>query len=260
MVKLDLTAILYSRKNYELSYKLKKWCRELNINLVTILDFVELTIKTIQLNPQIIFCDCSTVEFSSGNIRALIDNKEYSGAQIIFVGDNEKCLAQLKQVLNDEFVFIKPNEIPSYLDSKESELRIKANTTVHNRDMELEITEHVCRCLCCLGVSQRHSGYAFVKDIIINVILNNGVLHSLISDQYPFIAAKYKTSIVNVERNIRNAINSAWNFYGKKNWHEQFFNKSLEFGKKPTNREFIFMCVDKLMNELKQDKQKYNFV
>lgn len=257
MVKLDLTAILYSKKNYDLSYKLRKWCRGLNINLVTIFDFVELTIKTIQLNPQIIFCDCSTVEFTSGNIRVLIDNKDYNKAQIIFIGEDDSLINQLKQVLNDDLIFVKPNDIPAYLESMETDLRIKANLTEIDKVLEKRINENVCRCLCCMGLSQRHSGYAFVKDIIVNIILNNGVVHSLVSDQYPFVAAKFKTSVVNVERNIRNAIYSAWNFYGQNHWKGEFFSKTIELGKKPTNREFIFMCVDKIMNDLKQDRFHY---
>ena len=41
-----------------------------------------------------------------------------------------------------------------------------------------------------------------MKDIIKNVILSDGVCASLVGDQYPIIAVKFKTRPSNIERNI----------------------------------------------------------
>ncbi|MBQ0017305.1 MAG: hypothetical protein KBT30_01580, partial [Clostridiales bacterium] len=85
-----------------------------------------------------------------------------------------------------------------------------------------------------------------------------GVISSLVGEQYPFIAVKFKTTACNIERNIRNAISCA---YKKCHhlWNEVFNENILVCEKKPTNREFICLCVDKILNEIQfvELKQKY---
>ena len=63
---------------------------------------------------------------------------------------------------------------------------------------------------------------------------------------YHEIAKKYDSTIPNVERSIRHAIEISWN---RGNWElmEDLFGHSIDMEKaKPTNREFIITIVDKL--------------
>ena len=91
MIKLDLTAVLYSKKNYDIEFKLHKMCQNFNINLVNVLDFVELAIKSLTLKPKIIFCDCATVSFSSSNIEAFMQREEFKNSKIISDVINNYC-------------------------------------------------------------------------------------------------------------------------------------------------------------------------
>src|SRR5574344_2323251 len=92
MVKLELTAILYSKKNYDLAYRLRSLCKKFCINVVNVLDFVELTIKSIELCPQLLLCDCETVEFTSSNLNAFMEKNEFKNTKIIFLGNLSQTL------------------------------------------------------------------------------------------------------------------------------------------------------------------------
>ena len=105
--------------------------------------------------------------------------------------------------------------------------------------------------LSSLGLSPKHSGYAYLRHCILNIVLNNGIISSLNTEQYPIVASTFKTNTINVERNIRNAIFQAWERYGKENWAETFALKTLKDGKRPTNREFIYMCSEIALSRFK---------
>lgn len=252
MIKFDLTAIFYSKKNYDMEYKLHRTCQSFSINLVTVLDFVELAIKCLTLKPKIVFCDCSTVSLSSNNITAFMEKEEFKNTKIIFVGTEEQTRS-FNNFVGTNIHIAKFSEIASLIDEMQSSLRYDSLQLNNQSEWSNELSLSIYKLLCSIGFSAKHSGCAYLRDCIKNVIINNGVIHSLISDQYPYIASMFKTSIVNVERNIRNAINCAWKNYGKDNWYKVFFSKSMQMGKKPTNRELIYMC-----SEIIQSQIKYN--
>ena len=90
-----------------------------------------------------------------------------------------------------------------------------------------------------------------LRSIIKNVVVNNGIMHSLSNYEYPYIAATFKTKVNNVERNIRTAILKTWLVTGKDNWGKIFYINTIQNGKMPTNREFIYMCAEQILPKLK---------
>ena len=250
MIKLDLTAVLYSKKNYDIEFKLHKMCQSFNINLVNVLDFIELAIKSLTLKPKIIFCDCATINLSSSNINAFLQKDEFKNSKIIFLGTAEQTNGY-KSFISENIYIATMQNLPTIIDDMLSKLIYEdmATTKLENQTNGLSIA--IYKLLCSVGFSAKHSGCAFLRDCIRNVVLNNGVVHSLASDQYPYIAVAFKTNIANVERNIRNAIDCAWKTYGKENWHKVFYSKSMQMGKKPTNREFIYMCSEIISSQIK---------
>lgn len=250
MIKLELTAILYSKKNYDMEYKLHLLCKRFCINLLTVLDFIELTIKSISLTPQIIFCDCSTINLSSFNIKAFMEKNEFKHTKVIFVGDKSQTNG-LHNIVGGNLIAAEYCDISNIINSMQSELHFDSISSklCNQTFQELDIT--IYKLLSNIGFSAKHSGYSYLRLAIKNVVANDGVIHSLNSDQYPYIASVFKTSVANIERDIRNAINHAWNIFGASGWSKIFFSKSMEMGKKPTNREFIFMCSEIIMSQIK---------
>lgn len=250
MIKFDLTAVLYSKRNYDAEYKIHKICQSFSINLVTVLDFVELTIKSISLKPKIIFCDCSTVNFSSSNIMAFMQKEEFKNTKIIFLGNLEQTKAY-KNFVNENISIAEITDLPCIIDDLQSKLLYEEFTDVRKTEAESGLSMAIYKLLSSIGFSSKHTGYAFLRECIKNVVLNNGVVHSLITEQYPYVAVTFRTSITNVERNIRNAIECAWNSCGSEIWYKVFYSKSLQMGKKPTNREFIYMCSEIISSQIK---------
>ena len=250
MIKMELTAILYSKKNFDLAYRLHSICRSFSINLITALDFVELTIKNIKLKPQIIFCDTETIDFSSAIINTFLEKQEYKTKKTIFLGD-DKATDYLSNFVCDNLITSKVSNLEKLLTEIQSEITYESLSTKIKDETLNDFHIDIYKLLVDLGFSMKHIGSAYLQYCLENVIANNGILHSLSSNEYPLIAANFKTTIASVERNIRNAIEKAWKNYGIKNWHLAFYSKLLKDGKKPTNREFIYMCTEILIPQLK---------
>ena len=255
MKKIVLTAVLYSKKNYDLSYKLHSLCKRYGINMLNVLDFVELTIKCVELKPQIVFCDCDTVEFSSANLNSFLEKNEFKDVKFVFVGE-ENNISCLRNIVCKNLMISTHQELSKVIDDLQNNFNY-AKMLESQFDCSGQMELEICKLLSQIGLSPKHTGYAYLRYGIKNIVLQNGVLNSLNSEQYPIIASKFKTSAVNVERNIRNAINQAWVNSGKNGWNQFFFSKSVMEGKKPTNREFLSMCSEIILYN-HQDKLKEN--
>jgi two-component system response regulator (stage 0 sporulation protein A) len=102
-----------------------------------------------------------------------------------------------------------------------------------------------------VGVPAHIKGYQYLRDGIIMVVEDIGVLNQITKQLYPDLAKKHKTTPSRVERAIRHAIEVAWN-RGQIDAIESIFGYTIDSNKgKPTNSEFIAMIADKLRLELK---------
>lgn len=248
MVKIELATILYSNKNLDLGYRLHRCCIKMCMNLVTCLNFVDLTIKTMQIKPQIIFFDLTTIDMNSLQLKSLLENGEYRYVKLVFIGTDAHKKKMDNLELN-QIDFCNINSVEHYLLNCMDVLKLNAFSTLKEENEHRELSATVAKMLFSLGFSPKHTGYCYLKEIIKQVVIGGGVLSSLVSDQYPFIAVKYKTTPCNIERNIRNAITLAFKNCNGNEW-DKFFSlyASLENDKRPTNREFISMCVDFLLS------------
>ncbi|MBQ6388370.1 MAG: hypothetical protein IJH90_01905 [Mogibacterium sp.] len=91
------------------------------------------------------------------------------------------------------------------------------------------------------GIHMSNNGYTYIVDSV-QVIYDRKTFDIRLSkDVYPFVALKYgydKSTII--EHNIRNAIRSAC----LDNERKPGANRMGIFGKKPTNKEFLFYVAD----------------
>lgn len=92
-----------------------------------------------------------------------------------------------------------------------------------------------------LGVSPRSKGYLFLRDAI-NIYIGHSDL--MIKEIYELVSDYRSTEKSNVERNIRYAIEKAFD-KGRINSQEKIFGNSINPDKgKPTNMEFIARVSD----------------
>jgi two-component system response regulator (stage 0 sporulation protein A) len=74
------------------------------------------------------------------------------------------------------------------------------------RNLDVEVTNLIHQ----MGVPAHVRGYQYLRDAIIMVIGEMGLLGAVTKELYPMIAEKYETTPSRVERAIRHAIELAW--------------------------------------------------
>ena len=151
--------------------------------------------------------------------------------------------------LNAEYIMSKDNDVKDIVER----CVMVANDTENSEtlaDNESLITSAVC----AVGIPARFKGYPFLRTSIDIVIRNPNAIHSITKKLYPTIAKKYNTTPNKVERNIRNAIEVAWD-RGDLDTLQRFFGYTVSNTKgKPTNSEFIALIADKLQLQLKSSE------
>lgn len=120
----------------------------------------------------------------------------------------------------------------------------KTNTQL---DAEIEVTNLMHK----VGVPANISGHQYLREAILMVIEDRGLITGITKELYPNVAKKHKTTAAKVERAIRHAIEVSWG-RGRLDLLEKTFGYTInpERGK-PTNSEFIAMVADKIRMELR---------
>jgi two-component system, response regulator, stage 0 sporulation protein A len=96
------------------------------------------------------------------------------------------------------------------------------------------------------GMPAHIRGYHFVREAILMVIDQEGLLSAVTKELYPAVAAKCSSTPSRVERAIRHAIEVAWS-RGNQEYLESMFGYTISKDRgKPTNSEFIAMVADRL--------------
>lgn len=112
-----------------------------------------------------------------------------------------------------------------------------------------ELDDHVAEMLHKLAVAPHLKGYRYLKQAILSVIHDKGILDSITYKIYPVIAESFHTTPTRVERAIRSTIENAWDRC-RVETIEQIFGYTLDEDKgKPSNSEFIAMIADKVLLE-----------
>ena len=110
------------------------------------------------------------------------------------------------------------------------------------KNHEVEVTRMIHQ----MGVPAHVKGYQYLRDAIVNVVLDVSLLGAVTKELYPMIAVKYQTTPSRVERAIRHAIELAWD-RGNVDFMNHFFGYTINVDRgKPTNSEFVAMVADKL--------------
>lgn len=115
--------------------------------------------------------------------------------------------------------------------------------TTHEK--RLEITTQLLR---AIGIPAHIKGYYQMRSAI-DYVLTSGEAYDMrvTTDVYPAVAKEYNSTPRRVERNIRSAIESAWNRGSIEMQHAIFGYTVNDKKGKPTNAEFIAMLADRVL-------------
>lgn len=102
-----------------------------------------------------------------------------------------------------------------------------------------------------IGIPANLKGYHFLREAILLVAENPMRGSGITKDLYPEVAKKFETTASKVERNIRNAIEIAFE-RGNDDAYVEIFRGTIKQSKgRPTNSEFISMISDKVRTDIK---------
>lgn len=107
-----------------------------------------------------------------------------------------------------------------------------------------EAQETVLTALRCLRVGPHYLGHRYLLEGIQRAMTDMSCLDGITKLLYPDIAAKYGSTARQVERNIRSAIDHAWECGGAEAMSELF--DYVPQRESPTNTEFIAVVADRL--------------
>lgn len=111
----------------------------------------------------------------------------------------------------------------------------------------------VTNTLRTLGVPAHLKGYHYLRSAIMIGLEDHSVIGQVTKILYPVIAEEYKTMASSVERNIRHAIETAWDRVDVDVLESYFGNTVNAKSGNPTNSEFIALVIDTI--ELKEESK-----
>lgn len=103
---------------------------------------------------------------------------------------------------------------------------------------------HVSNLLVSLGISTKLRGYTYLREAVLSVADNP--MQSITKELYPAIARQFGCNSAQVERSIRNAIQSAWSQRASKAWAAIFQSDPDGTVPRPSNAAFISRLADRL--------------
>jgi len=116
-------------------------------------------------------------------------------------------------------------------------------------DAEVEVTN----LMHSIGIPANISGHQYLREAILLVVKDRGMISGITKELYPSVAKKHKTTSTKVERAIRHALEVSWSRGRMDLFEKECGYHMSESRGKPTNGEFIAMAADLVRMKLKQD-------
>ncbi len=181
-----------------------------------------------------------------GVLEKLNEQKTAAKPKIIFITSfAQPNLTRQALELGATYYMIKPFDIETLERRIRQILETDTETPPilpHSNALEVEVT----RIIHQMGVPAHVKGYQYLRDAIILVSEEIGLMGAVTKELYPLIAEKYNTTASRVERAIRHAIELAWD-RGNVEMMNKYFGYTINIERgKPTNSEFIAMIADRI--------------
>jgi two-component system response regulator (stage 0 sporulation protein A) len=222
--------------------------------------------KIIKYQPDVVLLDIIMPELDGlGVMERLIEKRPEKTPKIVLQSAISQEFAIKEALELGAYCFmLKPYELPILADRIRSAYSdpsavlnnfvsplygsdINVSKTNEILDAEIEVTNLMHK----VGIPANISGHQYLREAILMVVEDRGLITGITKELYPDVAKKYKTTAAKVERAIRHAIEVCW-LRGRIDVLENTFGYTInpERGK-PTNSEFIAMVADKIRMDIR---------
>lgn len=212
--------------------------------------------------PEIVLLDIIMPHLDGlGVLEKLAEDKDLTSRPkvIMLTAFGQEAMARKAMQLGADYFILKPFDLETLANRiRQLAKGLSVKTTglktelyrqplIRSRNLDLEVTNIIHQ----MGVPAHIKGYQYLREAILLVIKDVGLLSAVTKELYPTIAEEYETTPSRVERAIRHAIELAWD-RGNVDLMNKFFGYTINIERgKPTNSEFIAMISDKLRMEAK---------
>jgi len=165
---------------------------------------------------------------------------------IVLTSMGQETLAQRIIELGVDYYLLKPinldvmtKRIKQLLEAPE---RVATPEAIESWPVNTMVTNAIRK----IGIPAHIKGYQYLRDAIIMIVGNIGLLGTVTKEVYPTVARKYSTTPSRVETAIRHSIEVAWKSRNK-DMINGLYGYTININKgKPTNSEFMALVADKL--------------
>ena len=126
------------------------------------------------------------------------------------------------------------------------------NQNFQPENKEINPEKMVTNLLHDFGISANLKGYHYCRSAIIMAVQDINIQDHITKQLYPKIAEQYNTTPTRVEREIRHAIEIAWERGNPRIIKKYFVYAYTEKNSRPTNSEFISTIADTIILILKK--------
>ena len=236
--QLDIT--FFSKDNYVLASRIRKCLRKINYDISYCNNIIDLVSRMMVNKNCLIILDNKYRTFGGFLSQILQTNLEViENARFVFIDDE---LLNYSEYVNNNNIFCIP----------ETNLETALSGVISNCELlncqhesiinsNINYNELISDILLKLGFSVKLLGFRYIKLCIEHAIKNNFVLGSLNKDVYSYVAMQNCTSVTNIERGIRTAIEDA-------SKTEEFKKENIaRSDKKVSNKMFLEYLLDKIL-------------
>lgn len=205
-----------------------------------------------ETNPDVVVLDIIMPHLDGiGVLEKLVSGSGSKPKIIMLTAFGQESVTQRAVELGADYYILKPFDF-NVLATRIRQLADGVNvsqyiTPAKTKNLDVSVTNIIHE----MGVPAHIKGYHYLRDAILMVIGEVGLLGAVTKELYPMSAQRFQTTPSRVERAIRHAIELAWD-RGNVEMMAKFFGYTINLERgKPTNSEFIAMVADKLRIEQK---------
>ena len=201
-------------------------------------------------HPDVVILDVIMPHLDGIGVLEKMVNMEHRPKVIMLTALGQENMTQKAVRLGADYYILKPfdlevlsTRVRQLADENDDQAMPRMHSLpIKPKNLDVEVTNLIHQ----MGVPAHIKGYQYLRDAIILVIQDVGMLGAITKELYPTIASKYTTTPSRVERAIRHAIELAWE-RGNVEMMTRFFGYTISVERgKPTNSEFIAMVSDRL--------------
>ncbi|HOQ37354.1 MAG TPA: sporulation transcription factor Spo0A [Acetivibrio sp.] len=258
-------SVLIADDNYEFAGLLKEYMDQYeDIEVIGIAkDGLQAIEMIVSLKPDVVVLDIIMPNLDGLGVLERLSSMQidFRPMYIMLTAIGQDVFVQRAVALGAEYYIIKPFDAEvlvkrirqlykeKYMSAFSNKPVVKNTDMINssaNVDRTYEIEVEVTNLMHEVGIPPHMAGYQYLREAIIQTVLNNKAFTSITKTLYPEVAKKFNTTAQKVERAIRNAIESAWS-RGNPDTMDSLFGYTYNSSKgKPTNSECIAMMADRI--------------